>query len=275
MEKLFSRYLQNPEETNSTSKFTHLQRDFSLDTFYSRIKFLANRPVTPAKSEPAKAKKGAPVASSSSNILDFSKPANFMMISDRAIPLIDQRAVLQATAQSKIYESIAETSKTQLAAEMKTCLDANILYVPAGLCKKEDGSSDVACLDFVALASNTIEDSKAKLSILMDGGLSSPSAVLLMGKLLGPSTCYNQLRSVDFEGGPGKEEEQAVIDIQEGDQTKAMEVSPANDTQIRIPTLDILVKLAKDRHLVDYKKELYAIQTDPYDWSTFYGSFKV
>merc|ERR1712179_51032 len=75
--------------------------------------------------------------------------------------------------------------------------NANVFYQPAGLHKKDCG--ELNCLDFVKMAGSSVSVGVAKLGILLDGGLSSPDSVILLGQFLGYSAFMSSLRSLEFD----------------------------------------------------------------------------
>merc|ERR1712071_4217 len=278
-EKMFSSKLGS--RPSSKKEFSHIQRDFSVDIFQSRQKYYANQPDTvkkDSKEAVGKNKKGG----GSTTSLKNSDTTNFIMVSDRKIPLNTKRSVIQnETFSSKIYDSPGELTDSQLSQELKTSKHANIFYQPSGLHKKECG--ELNCIDFVKLAANSVSKGVAQLSVLMDGGLSSPDAVILLGQFLGHSSFMSSLRSLDFdksdlvisESVVGKVTEVDNVENSENLETveeKVEEEEKGPVETVRLPTLDLAIKLSTDGCLTEYKQDLEAMQKDDLDWSVFYGN---
>ena len=196
-EKMFSSKLGS--RPSSKKEFSHIQRDFSVDIFQSRQKYYLNQPDNLKKDSKevavgGKGKKGG----GSTTSLKTSDTTNFIMVSDRKIPLNTKRSVIQnKTFSSKIHDSPGELTDSQLSKELKTSKNANIFYQPSGLHKKECG--ELNCIDFVKLAASSVSKGVTQLNVLLDGGLSSPDAVVLLGQFLGYSSFMSSLRSLDFD----------------------------------------------------------------------------
>ena len=260
--------------------FTHIQRDFSVDVFQSRQKYLENLPNSAPVKEAPKGKKGG---TSATKLNSSSDATNFIMLSDRKVPLEIQNVVSKDENFSfKIFDNPGEISNAQLSEELRLSKTANIFYGPSGLNKKECG--ELNCLNFVEIAGGSVSEGVARMGILLDGGLSGPDGVILLGSFFGWNLFMGSLRSLEFD----KTDLIIGEDNENVEEVKAEEVttevkddeSDANNCEniekvdkVRLPTLDLAIELAKAGNLNEFEEDLEAMQKDELDWSVFYGNF--